>query len=711
MQFLHPWFLLGLGAAALPVIIHLVFTMRARVIDFPSLRFLRQVDRQVTRWRRIQELLLLLLRVLALLLLALALAGPVWKPSGGAAGSAGSAVALVLDDSCSMGLRDAEGTLFSRGRSLARAVLGTLRRGDAAAILAPARAPRMTRQPDDLVPELDSLEAGSGDGTLRPLVEAALKLLRETGAAQRELYVVSDFQRRAADLAGLDWRVPDLSVVAVPVSSPRRDNLTLEALEPLSPFATTSAPFRVRVAVANRGPEPAGRSLKIRVDDRVAAETMVFAGGGASTAATADLTFDKPGWQTVTADLDDDALAADNRRRLCVEVRPALRVLFVRPDAPGPLSRSFYLEKALNPGGTADTGVHATACDVRRLDEQDLAVYAVVFLVEAVPDEAGARQLRHFAANGGGIVIVVDPATEREAFNAALAADPGDGAPLSPARIAGTLGHERDPQSYQGLRDIDAQHPLFARLRRGATPIDWGAAVFFQVAQVEVTDRTASRVLARFTSGSPAVVEHRCGGGRVILVASSLHTDASTLPLKVGFVPFVHGLVACLAAPERAEGLRVGDRLRLQLPAAGAPPSAKLALSPKDVREAKAVVAGGTAAYDFGSSAAPGTATFEWLSANRIESRRVAINVNPEEGVLDYVEPLAGVPGVLRIRTADELAALVAKIRHGWPLTVPCLALALAAALVEALLANRFAFGAGRRAEAADVAAATDTAK
>jgi hypothetical protein len=702
MQFLHPWFLFGLGAAALPVIIHLVFTMRARVIDFPSLRFLRQVDRQVTRWRRIQELLLLLLRVLALLLLALALAGPVWKPAGGAAGSAGTAAVLVLDDSASMGLRDAEGTLFARARSLARAVLGTLRRGDAAAVLTGARAPRMTRQPDDLVPELDGLEAGSGDGTLRPLVESALKLLRETGAAQRELYVVSDFQRRASDLAGLDWRVPDLSVIAVPVASPRRDNLTLEALEPLSPFATTTAPFRVRVAVANRGPEPAGRSLKIRIDDRVAAETMVFVGGGASTAVTADLAFDKAGWQTVTAELDDDALAADNRRRLCVEARPSLRVLFVRPDAPGPLSRSFYLEKALNPGGPADTGVHVTACDPRRLDEQDLAAYAVVFLVEAVPDEAGARQLRLAAANGGGVVIVVDPATEAEAFNAALAADPGDGAPLSPARITGTLGHERDPQSYQGLRDVDVQHPLFARLRRGGAPVDWGAAAFFQVAQVEVTDRTASRVLARFTAGTPAVVEHRCGAGRVILVASSLHTDTTTLPLKVGFVPFVHGLVACLAAPERAEGLRVGDRLRLQLPAAGAPPTAKLALSAKDVREAKAVAAGGTAAYDFGASTAPGTATFEWLSAKRIESRRVAINVNPEEGVLDYVEPLAGVPGALRIKSADELAALIARIRHGWPLTVPFLALALAAALAEALLANRFAFGAGRRAEPAD---------
>ena len=701
MQFLHPWFLLGLGAAALPVIIHLVFTMRARVVDFPSLRFLRQVDRQVTRWRRIQELLLLALRVLALLLLALALAGPVWKPSGGAAGSPGIAAVIVLDDSYSMGLRDAEGSLFSRGRALARAVLGTLKPGDAAAVLTSGREPKLTRDPESLAIALDGLEPGSGDGTLRPLVEAALKLLRSAEAAQRELYIISDFQRRAADLAGLDWRLPSLGVVLVPVASARRDNLTVEALEPLSPFATTSAPFRVRVAVANRGPEGTGKSLKIRVDDRVAAEPMLFVPGGASTAVAADLALDRAGWATITAELDDDAVAADNQRRLCVEVRPSLRVLFVRPEAAGPLSRSFYLEKAINPGGAADTGVHASACDPGKVDELDLANYAVVFLVETVPDADTVRRLRARVEAGGGLVIVVDPDAEPGGFNDLLASEGADDVPLAPARLAGSIGHERDPQSYQGLRDVDVQHPLFSRLRRGGAPVDWGAAVFFRAARVDVPDRSRARVLARFTAGSPAIVEHRVGAGRVVLVASSLHADTTTFPLRVGFVPFVHGLVAHLAAPERSEGLRVGDRLRLQLPAAGAPPAAKLAFSPKDVKEAKALAAGGFTTYDFGPAPAPGTATFEWLSGGRIESRRVALNVNPEEGILDYAEPGKDVPGAHRVRTADELTALLGKIRRGWSLATPLLVAAFLAALAEALLANRFAFGAGRRAEAA----------
>jgi len=701
MQFLHPWFLLGLGAAALPILIHLVFTMRARVVDFPSLRFLRQVDRQVTRWRRIQELLLLLLRVLALLLLALALAGPVWKPSGGSAGSPRTAAVAVLDDSYSMGLRDAEGTRFARGQALARAALVSLRPGDAAAVLTSGREPRLTRDPAALVESLDTLKPGAGDGTLRPLVEAALKLLRGAQAAQRELYLISDFQRRATDLAGIDWRIPDLSVILAPIASSRRDNLSLTALEPLSPFATTAAPFRVRVAVANRGPEPSGKSLKVRIDDRVAAESMVFAGGGAESVASLDLAFDQPGWRTVTAELDDDALAADNVRRFCVEVRPSLRVLFVRPEAAGAMARSFYLEKALNPGGPADTGVHADAIDARQLEGLDLARYAVVFLVETLPDEAAARPLRAHVAGGGSLVIVVDPGIDPPAFNGILGADAVEGEPLAPVRLAGTLGSEREPGSYQGLRDVDLGHPVFARLGQGGAKLDWGAAVFFRVARAVVPDRSRAHVLARFTSGSPAIVEHRCGAGRVLLVASSLHTDTTTFPLRVGFVPFVQGLVAHLAAPAKAEGLRVGERLRLQIPAAGAPPAAKLARSPRDVREAAAVSSGGFAVYDFGPAEEPGTATIEWRADGAVALRRVAINVNPEEGSLDIVDPLPLVPRAHRVGTADELKALIARIRRGTPLSTPFLVLAFLLILAEALLANRFAFGAGRRAEAA----------
>ena len=44
MNFLNPLFLFGLGAAAIPILIHLFTRRRPREVKFPSLEFLTEVQ-------------------------------------------------------------------------------------------------------------------------------------------------------------------------------------------------------------------------------------------------------------------------------------------------------------------------------------------------------------------------------------------------------------------------------------------------------------------------------------------------------------------------------------------------------------------------------------------------------------------------------------------------------------------------------------------
>ena len=59
MSFLTPLFLVGLGALAIPVILHLIQRERRNVVQFPSLMFIRRVPYQSVRRRRIRHWLLL----------------------------------------------------------------------------------------------------------------------------------------------------------------------------------------------------------------------------------------------------------------------------------------------------------------------------------------------------------------------------------------------------------------------------------------------------------------------------------------------------------------------------------------------------------------------------------------------------------------------------------------------------------------------------
>ena len=74
--FENPLFLAALGAVAVPVIIHLIFRLRKRVVPFGTLRFLQKVVQRNRRRLRLRDIILLVLRATAVALLALALARP-----------------------------------------------------------------------------------------------------------------------------------------------------------------------------------------------------------------------------------------------------------------------------------------------------------------------------------------------------------------------------------------------------------------------------------------------------------------------------------------------------------------------------------------------------------------------------------------------------------------------------------------------------------
>jgi len=207
-------------------------------------------------------------------------------------------------------------------------------------------------------------------------------------------------------------------------------------------------------------------------------------------------------------------------------------------------------------------------------------------------------------------------------------------------------------------------------------------------------------VLARFASGEAALVERPYGLGRVLVFANTLHAQTTNFPLKVSFLPLMHSLVTYITSAADAQSVRVGDNLRLQLPAEKAPPAVRAAWGPNQTREVKAERAGATAAYDFGPVLHAGCVQLEWMSNEKMETRSVSVNIDPDEGQLDSVALENELKWAHRLKTADDLQPLLVRIRQGRSLAFPLFMLALLVLLIESWLANRFAFGRGSRAEA-----------
>jgi hypothetical protein len=149
-----------------------------------------------------------------------------------------------------------------------------------------------------------------------------------------------------------------------------------------------------------------------------------------------------------------------------------------------------------------------------------------------------------------------------------------------------------------------------------------------------------------------------------------------------------------LLSPGKTDALKVGEHVTLQLFKDKAPPSALAVLSAKERSEVKGTPVGSTVTYDFGPATQPGAIPIEWNDGTRKLTRLVAVNVEAEEGKLEYVEPEAlKIPKAVIVANEAQLIALLNTIRFGHNLSLPALLLALVFLLGEALLANWLAFG------------------
>src|SRR5687768_8284171 len=213
-MFVNGLMLLGLAAAAVPLVLHLLARARYRTVDWGAMMFLRGADARQRQSTRFSQFLLVLVRMAVVGLLAVALARPVVRGAWfGQAQSERLTAAIVLDCSASMAFDENGRSRFELARGAARQVLAGLRRGDRAMLVIAGNADA----PQDLrpTPELRAVDArlatvqpGHGAAPLLDAMTLAWDRLLEHEPLHRQIFVITDRQAsawRGAEGAAAPW--------------------------------------------------------------------------------------------------------------------------------------------------------------------------------------------------------------------------------------------------------------------------------------------------------------------------------------------------------------------------------------------------------------------------------------------------------------------------------------------------------------------------
>lgn len=544
MSFLTPLFFVALAGVAIPVIIHLIQKERKNVIAFPSLMFLRRIPYQSVNRRRIRNWPLLLLRLAALTLIVTAFARPFFNRQSIAAAAAGGAreVVILLDRSYSVGYADR----WQRATAFARDVVNGLGPSDrASVVLFDIGAEVRIRSAGDkgrLAAAVDAARPGAAATKFGPALKLAGSIISESGLPNREVVVISDFQR-AGWLGAEGVRLPDGTKVT-PMSIADGDVTNVSVTPAVLQRATFAGQERVTVTAGavNRSSSPANVTMTLEIDGR-AVETKPLAlepNGSASTSFnpfTPSAAFTRG-----TLRIGDDRLAADNAFHFVISPRQRVKLLIVERTGTS-RAASLYLAQALALSESPQFEVARRPME--SVSAEDIAGAAVIVLNDVPVSQATADRLKAFVERGGGLFAALG---ERATW-------PSSAGGIMPVVAGGTTDRTRGTPGRIG--SVDYGHAVFEGFRAPRSG-DFSAARFYNYRAVTV--EPGSQILARFDDGAPAIVERKTGAGRVIAWASTLDVAWNDLALKPVFLPFIHRLAATLASySQRPAALKVGE--------------------------------------------------------------------------------------------------------------------------------------------------------
>jgi hypothetical protein len=528
MTFLNVSLLAGTALIAVPIILHLIMRRKPRLFEFPALRFVQKKHDTNQRKLKLRHLLLLLLRIGAISLLAFALARPSVQ-FGGALGSqeAPVAAALVFDAAPRMEYLRENKTRLQAAREMGLWLMAQLPQESEIAVL-DTRQGAGAFQIDRSAARhgIERLETVPNSQPLTDAIDEALRLLKESSLARKEIYVFTDLSRAAWPLAQASQlreslkKLPGVGIYVIDVGVPDPDDFSLGEPRLSAEVLSNSSPLTIQTELACLGASDQ-RTVELYLIDaggnpqKRNAETVAVAPGEAQQIEFNLASLQLGVHQGFLRIVGQDALAADDTRYFSVEVKPPWRILISAPKSAD--SYSLFLTEALAPSVFRKRGQARFDCeivDLEILSKKTLSDYAALFLLDPTPLEPALWQkLSDYAADGHGVAIFLGRnARSIDSFNTAQAQE----------LLAGNLLRQaRRPDGDLFLTPRDLQHPILAPFRVQSGSVPWDRSPVFRYWELDKPHPGVGVVLP-FSDGRPAVLERPIGSGRALTVTTPI---------------------------------------------------------------------------------------------------------------------------------------------------------------------------------------------
>jgi len=542
--FAAPFLFAGLGLLIGPYIIHQIRRPEREPVKFSSLLFIPNIQKEVIERKRIQHILLMLMRMAALALLAIAFTRPYWKAPAMASGNEGPIRHFVLlDTSYSMGVGDS----FAKAKAEALSVVASAKDGELVGFMSFGQIPHIqapfngAAQGEKI--QRDEIQRFINAATLtaeatdyqRALETAYRHTVQGSDGLEGRLiiHLISDFRKNGMPEKVTGWKLPQqVELNPISIQSPKMENLSITD-SGLRRYP--NGDVRVMAKVRNWTDEDQSDLLvRFVIDGEEVANNTIKVKAGSATQTSCRYTPIQAEQLegSIVLEVDDD-LEIDNTRFFSWQLPRKRSVAVVSDFDPGLRwpAHVFFTNALPNEQDTAWTTDLYPPQELRALLAADFGRPDVVILAtETIPTQPQMAQLNDYVQQGGSLVVTMNPDWAPDMINASIFA----GLPLE----ATGWKHDTPRETrYELMSWVDLTHPIFVPFN-GTKFNDFSMLRFFNYLEVKANED--ANVIAEYESEDPAIVDITSGEGKIIVWSFGMQLTQSNMPKHARFVPLLY---------------------------------------------------------------------------------------------------------------------------------------------------------------------------
>lgn len=505
MTFLHPEFLWGLLALAIPIIVHLFHFRRFKRIDFSNVDFLVNIEKQKKNKRKLKYYLILATRLMAVTFLVFAFAMPILRKDKESTQLEHQFISIYIDNSISMGTSGADGILLEVAKNRARDIVNNFKSTDKFQIVTNDFNSGTSRyfSSEKAIEKIDAIEISPSSKELEQVLNWQANN-SETDKFHR--FILSDFQRSIGQFN--ENYNEDRLTYLIPIPLALTQNMSIDSCWFTTPVFSTSDNIELKVKVSNYNDQSIGENLlNLEIDGQTKSTTTVQVEPNSSKTVSMTFKLENDGFSRGKLTINNDERSFDDALFFTINATKKARVLTISG-----LENNLYLDKLFSNNPDIDYEVK----DVNSLDYSTIDNYNLLIL-NGCDNVSNAllNACEAIATKGGNILIIPSSNENNKTFN--------------------FFGFGIGPIQTKSIRfsNISTNHPFFQGVFEKTQKQNYNAMVtrYFKI--------SGGTSLIGLANGQSFANIKSYKSGNVFVLASALNKDWSQFPTFDYFVPFM----------------------------------------------------------------------------------------------------------------------------------------------------------------------------